>query len=186
MSVGVLPHFNETATGGVLTEIGELKATVQRLQRTQAGLHQEVERLLSERDSLAKLNSDLEREKAELHVECDRLMSMLTGQLDPIEDLPLKHTSGRWHRNVPPATKYNTIWAGRNTHVARVVTDGGLTPEEVEANCALIAAAPKLLSALHTLEKSVRGVAESAVQRAAEKARVAIAQALVLENTTEN
>lgn len=58
------------------------------------------------------------------------------------------HTKGPWHRNVPPATKYTTIFAGRNTHIARVVTDGGLTPEEVEANCELIAAAPELLNAL--------------------------------------
>ena len=61
------------------------------------------------------------------------------------------HTKGPWHRNVPPATKYTTIFAGRNTHVARVVTDGGLTPEEVEANCDLIAAAPELLKALEAM-----------------------------------
>lgn len=62
-----------------------------------------------------------------------------------------KHTKGPWHRNVSPATKYPTIFAGRNTHVARVVTDGGLTPEEVEANCDLIAAAPELLEALESM-----------------------------------
>ena len=61
------------------------------------------------------------------------------------------HTKGKWHRNVPPATKYPTIFAGRNTHVARVVVDGGLPPEEVDANCDLIAAAPMLLEALEAL-----------------------------------
>ena len=58
-----------------------------------------------------------------------------------------KHTEGPWSRNIPPATKYPTIFAGRNTHVARVVTRG-LPPKEVEANCDLIAAAPDLLAAL--------------------------------------
>lgn len=48
-----------------------------------------------------------------------------------------KHTPIPWHRNIPPATKYTTIFSGRNKHVCRVVVDG-LTPEEVEANCNLI------------------------------------------------
>lgn len=57
------------------------------------------------------------------------------------------HTPGPWHRNIVPARKYPTIFAGRNTHVA-VVQSQGLTDEEVEANCNLIAAAPELLAAL--------------------------------------
>jgi hypothetical protein len=60
------------------------------------------------------------------------------------------HTSGPWHRNIPPATKYNTIFAGRNTHVARLSVDG-LSAAEVEANCNLIAAAPDMLTALQRL-----------------------------------
>jgi hypothetical protein len=59
------------------------------------------------------------------------------------------HTKGPWHRNIKPATKYSVVFAGRNTHVARVIVDG-LTPEEVEANINLIAAAPDLLEALQT------------------------------------
>ena len=121
--------------------------------------------------------AELERENADLHAECDRLTFLLTGQLEHVDDTA-QHTPGRWHRNVPPATKYTTIWAGRNTHVARVVTDGGLTPEEIEANCTLIAAAPKLLTALRALEQSVRDLESKPVQKAAESARVAIAQAL--------
>ncbi len=57
-----------------------------------------------------------------------------------------QHTPGPWHRNIPPATKYNTVWSGRNTHVAHVKAD--LAPEEVEANICLIAAAPDLLLTL--------------------------------------
>lgn len=56
-----------------------------------------------------------------------------------------KHTQGPWSRNIKPATKYNVIFAGRNTHVAKLATD--LPEEEVEANCNLIAAAPELLDA---------------------------------------
>ena len=61
------------------------------------------------------------------------------------------HTPGPWSRNIKPATKYTVVFAGRNTHVARVVTDG-LAEEEVEANIALIAAAPDLLAALQYLQ----------------------------------
>lgn len=61
-----------------------------------------------------------------------------------------KHTPGPWHRNIKPATKYNTIFAGRNTHVTRLAVEGK-TEEEVEANCALIVAAPDLLAALQDL-----------------------------------
>jgi hypothetical protein len=58
-----------------------------------------------------------------------------------------KHTPGPWYRNIPPATKYAVIFAGRNTHVT-VLSVRGLPAEEVEANCDLIAAAPQLLAAL--------------------------------------
>lgn len=58
-----------------------------------------------------------------------------------------KHTPGDWGRNIKPASKYPIIFAGRNTHVARVITDG-LTEQEAEANADLIAAAPDLLDAL--------------------------------------
>tara|TARA_R100001530_G_scaffold135198_1_gene111827 strand:+ start:1801 stop:2127 length:327 start_codon:yes stop_codon:yes gene_type:complete len=53
-----------------------------------------------------------------------------------------KHTPGPWKRNIKPATKYNTIYAGRNTHITHLAVSG-LNPEEVEANCDLIAAAPE-------------------------------------------
>jgi hypothetical protein len=57
-----------------------------------------------------------------------------------------KHTPGPWSRNIKPAAKYCTIFAGRNTHVAHVAN--GLPDEQIEANCNLIAAAPELLAAL--------------------------------------
>jgi len=58
-----------------------------------------------------------------------------------------KHTPGPWHRNIKPASKYTTVWSGRNKHVAHVETRG-LTEAEIEANISLIAAAPDLLDAL--------------------------------------
>ena len=58
----------------------------------------------------------------------------------------VKHTTGGWARNIKPATKYNCIYAGRNTPVAYLATD--LPHDEVEANCSLIAAAPDMLAAL--------------------------------------
>lgn len=64
-----------------------------------------------------------------------------------------KHTPGPWSRNIKPAKKYNTIFAGRNTHVCHL-TVTGLTDEEIEANCDLIRAAPELLDALSDLMKS--------------------------------
>lgn len=61
-----------------------------------------------------------------------------------------RHTPGPWHRNIRPATKYPTVFAGRNTHVAHVATNR-LSAEEVEANLALIAAAPELLEAARAM-----------------------------------
>jgi hypothetical protein len=61
----------------------------------------------------------------------------------------MTHTQGPWHRNIPPASKYPVIFAGRNTHVAILAVRGtSMPPEEIEANCNLIAAAPELLYAL--------------------------------------
>ena len=57
------------------------------------------------------------------------------------------HTPGPWSRNIPPATKYTTVWSGRNLHVAHVAARG-LSADEVESNICLIAAAPDLLAAL--------------------------------------
>lgn len=61
-----------------------------------------------------------------------------------------KHTPGPWSRNIKPARKYTVIFSGRSTHVARVVPDG-LSDEEVEANCDLIAVAPEMLAALRAI-----------------------------------
>jgi hypothetical protein len=58
-----------------------------------------------------------------------------------------KHTPGPWGRNIRPVSKYPIVYAGRNTHIARVITDG-LEEAEAEANADLIAAAPDLLEAL--------------------------------------
>jgi len=61
-----------------------------------------------------------------------------------------KHTQGPWGRNIAPAWKYPIIFAGRNTHVAKLITDE-LPESEQEANARLIAAAPDLLAAAEAL-----------------------------------
>lgn len=60
-----------------------------------------------------------------------------------------KHTKGPWHRNIKPASKYPIVFAGRNTHVAQVCTQG-LSADEIEADINLITAAPELLEALES------------------------------------
>ncbi|QOT75083.1 hypothetical protein [Cupriavidus basilensis] len=55
------------------------------------------------------------------------------------------HTPGPWHRNIKPASKYNVVFAGRNTHVAAVKTQG-MSEAEIEANMDLIVAAPDMLA----------------------------------------
>lgn len=72
-----------------------------------------------------------------------------------------KHIAAGWHRNIPPASKYPIIFAGRNTHVAQILTQG-LTPEEIEAHANLITAAPELLKALKFVQEAMHGLAHSA------------------------
>jgi hypothetical protein len=62
----------------------------------------------------------------------------------------MSYTKGGWGRNIKPAAHYPVIFAGRNTHVARVISVG-LTSEEIEANCDLIACAPDLLESLQAM-----------------------------------
>lgn len=64
-----------------------------------------------------------------------------------------KHTQGGWGRNITPVSKYPIIYAGRNTHVARIITDD-VPPDEAEANADLISAAPELLAALKGMIKA--------------------------------
>lgn len=56
------------------------------------------------------------------------------------------HTPGPWHENILPASKYVTVYAGRNTHICNVVP---ILRNEMQtaANRRLIAAAPELLEA---------------------------------------
>lgn len=60
------------------------------------------------------------------------------------------HTPGPWRRNIKPASKYNTIFAGDAKHIASLST-AGMADDEMEANCNLIAAAPELLEALREI-----------------------------------
>ena len=59
----------------------------------------------------------------------------------------MSHTPGPWDRNIKPASKYPIIFAGRNTHVAQVITRG-IPDDQAEGNADLIAAAPDMLAAL--------------------------------------
>ena len=76
--------------------------------------------------------------------------------LGHIGDLDMTHTKGRWNRNIAPASRYPVIYAGRNTHVALVISQG-LPEAEQEANANLIAAAPDLLEACEALLDSIYG-----------------------------
>lgn len=63
-----------------------------------------------------------------------------------------RYTGGEWQRNIPPASKYPVIYAGRNTHVCVLSS----RPEgEMEGNADLIVAAPKVLRALRALVSRV-------------------------------
>jgi hypothetical protein len=70
--------------------------------------------------------------------------------------IPLNHTPGPWHRNIPPATHYPTVWAGRNKHVCKL-SDRGPKGDEAEANINLISAAPELLDALINVQEWIKG-----------------------------
>lgn len=67
------------------------------------------------------------------------------------------HTKGPWSRNVPPASHYVTVWAGRNNHVGRIDTLGK-SPEECEANLNLIADAPLLLAQRDRLAEALQAI----------------------------
>lgn len=95
-----------------------------------------------------------------------------------------KHTSGPWHRNIRPATKYPVVWSGRNKHVLAVKTIG-LTEEEIEANINLAVSAPDLLAALQAEEEWRAREADGAIDpewdyesMVGAKRRAAIARAL--------
>lgn len=67
-----------------------------------------------------------------------------------------KHTPGPWSRNIPPISRYPTIFAGRNTHIA-AIKSGAIPESEAEANAALIVAAPELLAALEDFFAMIQG-----------------------------
>lgn len=65
------------------------------------------------------------------------------------------HTPGPWHENILPASKYVTVYAGRNTHICNVVP---ILRNEMQtaANRRLIAAAPDLLEAAQVFVRYVQ------------------------------
>lgn len=98
-----------------------------------------------------------------------------------------QHTPGPWHRNIPPASKYPTVWSGRNTHVAAISpgaprgsgNGATMSEEEQEANINLIAAAPDLLAALTWFINDIDGDHTVMLEfdQAVTNARAAIAKA---------
>lgn len=90
-----------------------------------------------------------------------------------------KHTSGPWHRNIPPATRYPVIFSGRNKHVLSATPSRGIPEDEAEANHDLITAAPDLLAALRLLleQPQLQGERAFTARGPIEKARAAIAKA---------
>jgi len=71
------------------------------------------------------------------------------------------HTPGPWHRNIRANGKYPVIFVGRNQHVAVATGHETISPDEIEANIDLIAAAPELLAALEALHSCHRGFSNS-------------------------
>lgn len=90
----------------------------------------------------------------------------------------VRHTKGPWHRNIAPAAKYSTIFAGRNEHVAAI--HHAKTGDEAEANHNLMVAAPELLEALENVVAAYQAhfdVMPVAWQTVDDMARAAIARA---------
>lgn len=72
-------------------------------------------------------------------------------------------TTGGWNRNVKPASHYPVIFAGRNTHVAQIVSK--FIPEaQQEANCDAIAQVPALLAEVIALREAL-ALAEATICR---------------------
>jgi hypothetical protein len=100
--------------------------------------------------------------------------------------MPIRHTPTPWSRNIPPASKYPVIFAGRNTHVTTVNTHG-LSKDEIEANTAFIVracnshdelvAALKKIKQLATLAERTRGIfVRETIQELHEVSRAALAK----------
>jgi hypothetical protein len=99
--------------------------------------------------------------------------------LKNIGGIDMKNTPGPWSRNIKPAKKYNTIFAGRNTHICHLAVIG-LRDEEVEDNCNLIMAAPEMYAALKQFLQLDWSKPQDAVgfnQQMAKQASLAIARA---------
>ena len=96
-----------------------------------------------------------------------------------VDDYEHEHTPGPWHRNITPASKYTTVFAGRNKHVAYIATKG-MSEEECEGNIRLITAAPELLAATCSLVEAMTYEQTGCGMRVSESvttARAAIAKA---------
>lgn len=84
------------------------------------------------------------REPAHLEAEAVRLASLAD-----------QATKGDWSRNIRPISRYPTIFAGRNTHLAQVVSRG-LPIEEAEANAEMITSAPEMAACIRKLHAELK------------------------------
>lgn len=90
-----------------------------------------------------------------------------------------KHTAAPWDRNIRPASKYPTIFSGRNNHIA-VLDTQGKTQAEIESNADLIAAAPLLLNELIIAHQIIRnGLNLMTPEQQAEWSRINDRQGLI-------
>jgi len=59
----------------------------------------------------------------------------MSNDIEKLREVAERATPGPWHRNIPPASHYPTIFAGRNTHVLHLTA----TNKDVEANAEFVA-----------------------------------------------
>ena len=58
--------------------------------------------------------------------------------------LPRVLSIDTWSRNIPPATKYSTIFAGRNTHILHLAS--GHSPEDTEVLANVMTQVPQMVA----------------------------------------
>jgi hypothetical protein len=88
----------------------------------------------------------------------------------------MTYTKGPWHRNIKPASRYPVIYAGRNTHVAQVITQG-LPDAEIEGNCELIRQAPQIREAAADMLAALKEYKRCGLSNDAADAAIAAAEA---------
>lgn len=75
------------------------------------------------------------------------------------------YVPANWSRNIAPAAKYVTIFAGRNHHVCALKTEGW-TAEQLEVHADLIASAPALSAEVSRLKEYETAAGMLAIEKA--------------------